>query len=962
MIKFADINTITKQLCQPLLLLGLLAVFSPSASIAADSLPPVSATAATSKLPTAQLKYKPLTETSRFILEFSETPQYKITQSDGQTQLNFAQPYRIESTTLQDYPRASDISFKQKDNLFTLSFPEPLQQSFEQNNRIVLDLGKPTSLAKPEAEDNLSAGAETSNAVYQNETLGANTVTPIASQIRSLGFSWNIPTNIAVFRRNQYLWIVFDHPQKLNISDLKKSATPLASDIIQIPNPQATVVRMQPEANVNVGLRQEGLLWIIDLYTGTPKAETKDLPVFTQYDGNNHSYMFIPSTSAGTIVSIFDPEVGDVISIIPTGDINVGFQNSYQYPDVSLLKTISGMAILFNADDITLNRGNTGITLRRDKRSLNISDDIEALKRQSLLNQKLSTDRLLFTSLPAETLRLNFTEAETKLKEDIIKADAANKNKMQLALAEYYLSQGLGTNALVILNQLEKQSTPETSSEHFHLLKGVANFLTRRYNEAIENLSFGQLVSSTEALFWRNLSSSAQNPQAEDNTILNMAPSFVRDYPDEIRRRIALVSILSAIKARDDISIQNNIDTIRASANTADKDALLSYYTAKKLEILGYPLNAIREYRNTADMRSEKYSALARRNIVNLQRRSHTISLDKAIAEYEMLRFAWADKDFKINILNLLSDLYIENKDYYQALSTLQSLKNIAGKKSYNSINRRMVKIFEDIYLDNLDDNLPVIKSLALYQDFEWLAPMSANYNAIVQKLADRLVAVDLLDRALYLLNNQLKNHKLTPREQATIGTRIALIDLFKNNPYQALDILDQTENDSISPAMLAHRRIIRAKALSATGQPEKALALLENDYSKNGILMKSEIFWSNGQWGEAADSIKYLIEKPEAGKPLSKEQIQYVLDWATSLKKAGRETVIVRLRNTFEPFFKDTPYYSAFNVLTRTLDENRIDLQDIDQAINDISAFGNFAKIYAQSLQNSSLSETIKE
>lgn len=927
----------------------------------AKDLPPVSAAAINTKLPTAQLKYKQLPEASRFILEFSEPPQYQITQSSGQTQLSFAQPYRIESTTLQDYPQAANVSFKQNDKRFVLSFQEPLQQSFEQNNRIVLDLGQPSSLAAPEADAATLAETETSNAVYQNETIGANTVTPLAGQIRSLGFSWNLPTNIAVFRRNEYLWIVFDRNPKLNIADLKKSASPLASDIIQLPNTQATVVRMLPAENVNVGLRQEGLLWIVDLYTGTPKTETKDLPVFTQYDGNNHSYMFIPSTSAGTIVSIFDPEVGDVISIIPTSDINVGFQNSYQYPDVSLLKTISGMAILFNADDIVLNRGNTGITLRREKRSLNISDDIEALKRQSLLNQKLSTDRLLFTTLPAETLRLNFTEAETKLKEDVIKADAADKNKMQLALAEYYLSQGLGTNALVILNQIT-QSSPNAADEHFHLLRGVANFLTRRYNEAIEDLSYGQLVSSTEALFWRNLSSSAQNPQAEDNTILNMAPSFVRDYPDEIRRRIALVSILSAIKARDDLSIQNNIDTIRAAANSADKDALLSYYTAKKLEILGYPLNAIREYRNTADMRSEKYSALARRNIVNLQRRSRTISLYKAITEYEMLRFAWADKDFKINILNLLSDLYLENKDYYQALSTLQALKNITGKKSYNSINRRMVKIFEDIYLDNLDDNLPVIKSLALYQDFEWLAPMSANYNAIVQKLADRLVAVDLLDRALYLLNNQLKNHNLTPREQATIGTRIALIDLFKNNPYQALDILDQTENDSISPAMLAHRRIIRAKALSATGQPEKALALLENDYSKNGILMKSEIFWSNGQWGEAADSIKYLIEKPEAGKPLSKEQIQYVLDWATSLKKAGRETVIVRLRNTFEPFFKDTPYYSAFNVLTRTLDENRIDLQDIDQAINDISAFGNFAKIYAQSLQNSSLSETIKE
>lgn len=272
-----------------------------------------------------------------------------------------------------------------------------------------------------------------------------------------------------------------------------------------------------------------------------------------------------------------------------------------------------------------------------------------------------------------------------------------------------------------------------------------------------------------------------------------------------------------------------------------------------------------------------------------------------------------------------------------------------------------MVSLFEDIYYNNQDDNIPALKSLALYQDYSWLAPMSEHYNAIVQKLADRLVAVDLLGRAYNILETQLSAGNLTPNEAGTVGTRMALINLFNNQPEKAVAILDKTESDRLTPTIIAHRRIIRAKALSALGRPQEALDLLKEDYSRNGILVKTEIFWNNRQWGDAADSIKYLIEKPQKGKPLTNEQIQLILEWATALKKAGRETVIVRLRNTFKPYFQNTPYISIFNVLTDTLEADKIDIKNIDETINNISAFSNFAKIYAESMQKSSLSETIK-
>ena len=71
-----------------------------------------------------------------------------------------------------------------------------------------------------------------------------------------------------------------------------------------------------------------------------------------------------------------------------------------------------------------------------------------------------------------------------------------------------------------------------------------------------------------------------------------------------------------------------------------------------------------------------------------------------------------------------------------------------------------------------------------------------------------------------------------------------------------------------------------------------------------------------------------------------------------SELKKSGKETVIVRLRNKFMPYFKDTKYYSVFNILTGQLEDDKIDINSIDRMVNDVAAFSNFAKIYSNSLK----------
>lgn len=784
---------------------------------------------------------------------------------------------------------------------------------------------------------------------------------PAKDAIASLRFVWNTPVNIAAFERNNKIWIVFDKQNRINIENLKKEAGALAEKIYTLPHPGGTIVIVEPSKGVKYALRKEGLLWILDLYCGRePLFEKKDVTIFTQYDSLKNSYLFIPNNQTGNIISIIDPEIGDIISIATMSQLGLGFHTPYRYPDFDILPAAQGMAFVINAPDIMLNRGNSGITLKAIGRSLNITSDLDILKRNQIRHSEdTPTDHAnaFALQISQQTINKNFIDVLNDFKKRILAAPQDQKNNLRLKLVQYYIYNGLGTNALYIINQMKNMDLPEAHTDRFFALSGIANFLAHRYPQAVSDFSQGTLPETEEGVFWRTIAQSASNYREENNAVIFSRISLIRDYPQTIKDAVAIIAARNAIATGDDLSSQNFIDILSAVPDRLrDLTPQIIYLSAQKLEMQGYLRNAIKEYQKLLNSNSTMFSAYARLNHTILSQMVNFIDVKAAIAELEKLRFAWGEHDFKIRLLAKLSDFYLKDKDYYSALKTLNEQRNLSPEDQQSLVTAKMVKIFEDIFIGNhADDSLSPIKALGLYQDFNWLAAMSSNYNAITQKLADRLVAVDLLPRAEDLLTSLLRRKNQTPDDRARTGARLAVIYLFENKPQEAIDILQTTDSPNLLSETLNPRRIIKAKALSMLDRPDEALDLLKDDLSPTAIRHKFEIYWKAGDWDNASNTIKYLIEEPQKGQKLSTEQINYILDWATTLKQAGKETVLVRLRNKFMPYFKETPYHSVFNILTNHLEKEKIDITAIRSAINDVQNFNNFAKFYTDSLTESS-------
>jgi len=884
------------------------------------------------------LKYTKTPQVDRFTFDFPEESKitYDIQSSDGKTTIIFSRVFRLDTVNLTDYSQAAQITQRKlSGQRLEITFPQPLAASIEHLNSIVLDLNQ--------------SGADVTQA-------GQQKITPM--QISTLGFSWNTPVALAIFKRGKYLWIIFNQYQKMDIHDLEKSAGSMVKDILQMPHTAATILRLEATDELYSEVRREGLLWVIDLYNQRTPRDLKPIKVTTDTTLPEKPYIQVDLPHTEDVFSFLDPEVGDMLMAITSSETGYAFLDGYKYPDFELLPTSQGMAV--NSDDygIGLIRNANGFMLQTLQHPLNLSKNLEHLK-----NNTLSEANTIGFSLAQEMavpiIRKTFSASEKFLKDQIQIAPEAEKNKFRIELARFYLSHGLGSNALGLLRLVQQSELEQNQSIYPRTagLIGVASFLMHRYDVAFDIFNQPELNSSPEIKVWRALSDNDADRDLSFDVIKN--PLVFQAYPVEVKKRLIHRGLEYAVQKKNDALIQTFLNLSKEIPADPETVTFAEYYEAEKLRLQGYLRNALPKYKNAAQSLYPKISAFARFRIADFDSQLVSSKNTFAIQEFERLKFAWGEKTFKINVLNKLVSLYLKTGNFYMALKTLNIITHLSSEQK-SSVERQMIQIMEEIYYYNNDNEFNPIKALALFDDFGYLIERSPHQTAIIIKLADRLVAIDLLDRAYHLINDYLQanRQRLSKQEISAMGSRLALIDMFHNDYDAALRNLYDTQYDDISETLRLQRIIIEAKAYVEKGLPDKALNLLENNTSRNAILLKSEIYWNAEKWDEASDMLHLLIEKPQPDTPIDDEQMRYILDWLTALKQAGKETVIVRIKNTFKPYFEKTPYAGIFNILTDNLENDTISLKDIHKTIRNIQVFSDFTKQFMRSVLSQPLTE----
>jgi tetratricopeptide (TPR) repeat protein len=235
-------------------------------------------------------------------------------------------------------------------------------------------------------------------------------------------------------------------------------------------------------------------------------------------------------------------------------------------------------------------------------------------------------------------------------------------------------------------------------------------------------------------------------------------------------------------------------------------------------------------------------------------------------------------------------------------------------------IQQEAARTFDALFLAGKGDALPAIDALALFYDFRELTPIGRRGDEMIRRLADRLVAVDLLDQAAELLQYQVDN-RLQGAARAQVATRLAVIYLMNRKADRALATLRATRAADLTNEVRNQRLLLEARALSDMGRHDVALEVIGNLDGREVIRLRSDIYWAGRHWREAAEQIELLYgERWKDWQPLNDIERSDILR-AELGYALGEDTLgLGRFREKYAAKMAGTPDAHAFEVVSALL------------------------------------------
>lgn len=765
-----------------------------------------------------------------------------------------------------------------------------------------LDLRPPAMRPAPRNPDALPAGAAALEIGVESELDGA-----------LIRFPFRDPTAAALFRRGGRLWIVFDRLAAIDTRKILATAGEFVSDVEQVPHAGATVLRLTTIPGYNAQSARDGNEWEIVL---APQLLKPELAMDVTANTGSVPSVTVGPTLPGTPLGIVDPEVGDELRVVPVLEVGDGVARRHAFPDFRLLVSIQGIAVVPVSDRVDVRAGEDRVIITASG-GLRLTDSV-ARSRALEAGADDDSERLFrFTEWRHAELG-EFTAAERELMTQVAKAEPDKRNAARLEVARFYLAYGLADRASGIVD-VAIQDAPELDRvPTVRALRGAARFLMGDIAGAERDLFDRELDREPELELWRTAIRGAQGDVRNATIELQTAERFVQDYPGSLRTRFGFLGAELSLAARDPVASEFWLEVIGDAGLTPaeiDRRRVLQAGIAGQN---GEVDTAVALYDRTINGRDRLSRALAVLEKTELLLSEEDLSPAEAVEELDRLRYVWRGDTLEFRILRRLGELELAAGKYREGLRTLKrAASNFPEHPLAPQLADEMRTAFERLYLEGVADELEPVTAIALFNEFRELAPAGTAGDAMIRRLADRLVAVDLLDQAAELLAHQVE-FRLQGVEKAEVGARLAMVHLLGRKPDLALAALEDSAADGLPAALLTDRRVAASRARTLLGDYDRALAGLAGLAGEEVDLLRAEIHWRARDWDAAARVfIRLAGALPGPGETLDDKRSRYVMNRAVALALAGENNRLAALGKTHGAAMAGTPFGADFRVLT---------------------------------------------
>ncbi|MDA9975359.1 hypothetical protein N9F34_00770 [Alphaproteobacteria bacterium] len=803
----------------------------------------------------------------------------------------------------------------------------------------------------------------------ENAKISGSTLPVLLSKTQdatSLRFDWKEQVGAAVFIRAEHLWVVFDKSVTFDLTQLLLIPGQIMGAPEQIAVAPGSALRVPLVSGIAPRVWRDGDAWIVDLQ---PQAMRPDvgLNVGTQQSSPQGPRVFILADGAGRTTLARDPEVGDILFIVPLTLLSRGIEPERQYTQFNILSSVQGLVVQPLIDELEVRVLPDGVAITASKLSgLEVSKPLPGKVDEALVGRRgdglppgLAPGRIFnLVAWRRGATEANFLNFKQDIQLQISEATSISRSRPRLSLAQFYFANGLAAEAMGLLRTISTSDEVLARRPDVKALRGACQFMLGRFAEAETNIDDRSLNGFAEAELWRGASNAAQGKWANAIEHFARAGEIPGGYPRNFAIQLSMLAAEAAIRAGDFRGAGSFLDGIAEGYPTPAEQARLDYLRGRVLYASGDVGTALGYWRRLSSGDDRWSRVRAKRALIEHNLKENSITRIDAIEDLESLRFTWRGGQLEFDVLRRLGNLYIDEKNYVEGLKALrQAVIFFPNNPFAGEVGKEMVEKFAEIYTDGVADAMPPLIALSLYDQFRELTPVGRRGDQIIQRLADRLVQVDLLDRAAILLDRQVR-FRLQGVGKARVGSRLALIRLLDRQPEKALEALDESIAPGLDAKLAVERKRLRARSIFELGDSETALKLLKQDSTRDAGLLRADIYWRTQDWTQAAKVFEGLIgQSGRDGRRIDDQTATLILNWAVTLSMTDDFNRLNRVRQFYSQHMDGTSYREAFRLITNRTEGELNDFRTLTSRFEEIGRFQAFLTSYRDKLKDQPLS-----
>jgi len=765
----------------------------------------------------------------------------------------------------------------------------------------------------------------------------------------------------AVFIRHRTLWIVADRSAHLSPDSLGKIGSHFTGDAQDLSSKEATVLTLPLTGDFSASVEKSSAEEMRIVLQYGPQKLSDSLTPSMHTDSSKHISLILPVAKTEKVISLSDPLTGDELRVVPLFAPGTGFPSSRSFVEFKLLQSAQGIVVQKIADNLTVSI-HKGLAEIASPKGLTLSAEI--VQQLQEMETEATNARTPATLFPYARWKLddekNLVPMERKLTHDIAYGATDAANKSRLKLLGIYLSAGLFPEARGMADDILRVSFKFYRDNKVAAMRGASYFFMYRIGEAEHDFSSPELMNVPEAAMWRSLCKELLGEGTETFNFSANYDRIIRNYPPVFIQKLAIIAADRSINRKEYDAATNIFDTLRKDNFDEPVKKYIDYMHAKILSETRNEDEAAKIWEQQAgEIDDPLIRARAEFSLVNMLLLEDKITPDEAIKRLEKLRIVWRGDSLELSVLTLLGNLYIEEKQYGKALHTLRDIV-LYYPEMPDAITtaRKMEEIFLTLYNKGGADTMPPLEALSLFYEFRDLVPVGKDGDQMIRNLADRLVGIDLLDRAAMLLDHQIRK-RLQGDERSRIGARLALIYLLNHQPKEALETLKTTGYGDLPADLQLTRLRLTAQALAQQNQVDKAIDVLSSDTSPDGSLLRLSIYWDNKDWPNVVATAEEILgNRNDPSATLTPLESDVLLKLATAYVYEHDTGQIQYLRDYFTPLLKKNPNKDGFLFITS--ESGSIDYQNLANLDSDISAMKSYLDTYRDKVKKNGLSQAI--